>query len=386
MPSTFWKLADGENHTPQYAVPFTSSNAVKETQTTTTAIHLPKVPAVRTTLPSEDSNEERNAISRHSKSSNPGVDVSAITEPKQSRQKDDDFFASALKARKFHLIKHSPRFSPFLAPKTFAQKHRKNRQKDLAVFIERIEIVRKAKRSSDVSRPSMGEPGHIDNGNSMVVPELEKPHKRPNATAAERKWRTETWANPSKPNEINGNPTRTAENIDEPSSQWNYESTQLAEQLQEVALEELRASEERVRGFSDVRGLKVKPKPPKPRQPRIGNLADDDRGDDIMTDTTDLDDDCDYVLDTYIRSNAQPFGDTEPAKPYGGSLLGVNHGNIGILVIEDEEEEALWEAFAENQESDPEWNSEEEDENGLQTNSPTKTFTNAINSGRLLWK
>ncbi|KAF6234530.1 hypothetical protein HO173_007155 [Letharia columbiana] len=373
-PSGFWKLVDDDNDTPQYAVLLSSSNAVKETRTTTTAFQSPRVPTVRTTLPSEDFDESNNAIPRFSKTKKPRAEASAIidkrqlqseiTQHKQSRQKPQDILASALRARKFHLvINPSPISSPLLVPKTTAQKHRKNRRKDLAIFVERTEVIREAKKSGSVSRPSSGEPRHLDYIEKKDISQLEKPRKRPNATAAERKWRTETWANPPKPNEVTENLTRTAENINEPSSQWNYESTGLAEQLQEVALEEIRASEERAKGLSGGGKLKVKPKPPKPRQPRTETSADERGGDDIMLDTIKLDDDGDYVLDTYVRSSAQPFRVMEPTELHHDSLNSIDPGNIGILVIEDEEEEALWEAFAEDQESDPEWNSEEEDEN-----------------------
>ena len=364
------------NDRPQYAVPLTSPNAVSKTRTTATAFHSPKVPIVRTTLPSEDFDERRNVITRFPEVIKPSPDASAITEKRQmpsgitktrqSRPKSQDIFASALKARRFHLVNDpSSKSSPLLNPGTIAQKSRKSRRKDLAVFVERTESIRKAKGTGDVSRPSSGGPGTIDNGGKEDTSQLQKPRKLPNATAAERKWRTETWANRPKPNEVNGNVTKTAENINEPSSQWNYESTKLAEQLQEVALEEIRASEERGKGLGAGGKLKVKPKPPKPRQPRTEKLADDGSGDGVMTDTIHLDDDGDYVLDTYVRSSAQPFGVTESAEPDHDSLHGIDHSKLGILVIENEEEEALWEAFAEDRESDPEWNSEEEDENGL---------------------
>ena len=397
-PSGFWRLVDDENDTPQYAIPHASLDVVKDSRTTTTAYHSPKVPTVRTTLPSEDFNEQKNAIPRFSESTKPSPDASTITEkrqlpsditlPKESRQKSHEILPSALKARKFHLVKSSsPKFSPFLVPRTISQKLRKSRRKDLAIFVEKTEIVPKVKESDDFARPGSGEPKHLDSSEKENTSQIEKLRKRPNVTAAERRWRTETWANRPTPNEANGDLTRTAENINEPSSQWNYESTRLAEQLQRVALEEIRASEERAKGLGGGGGsLKVKPKPPKPRQPRTEKLANDGSGDNVMADTINLDDDGDYVLDTYVRSSAKPFEATEPAESCHDSLHGIDHYNIGILVIEDEEEEALWEAFAEDQESDPEWNSEEEDENGLWTGSRATKLTDAISSGRLLWK
>ena len=378
-PGGFWKLADPENDTPQYSRPFASPDVVQETRTITTAIHSPKVPTVRTTLPSEDFQEQKKGISPLSKNTKPSADASVIIDNrqtplrvaqiKQNRQQTHDSFASALRARKFHLVKSPlPISSPILVPKTFAQRHRRSRRKNLAVFVERTEIIRRVKKPGNISRPSNGDRTYVNNGERNIS-QIEKPHKRPNATAAERKWRTENWANHPKPNEANENLTRTAENINEPSSEWNYESTQLTEQLQRVALEEIRASEEDAKVVSDGGILKVKPKPPKLRQPRIEKLADDDSGDEILTDTINFDDDDDYVLDTYVRSRAQPFGITEPAESHQDPLQGTCHGNIGILVLEDDEEEALWEAFAEGQESDAELNSEEEDENGLWTDS-----------------
>lgn len=365
-----------ENDSTQYAVPTRSLDLVKETQTTTTAFHLSQVPTVRTTLPSEDFNEEKNAFTRCPEKPTDSTEAATTvekrqrpsenTKPKKSRQNTPDIFPFLLKARKFHLVR-SPSLisSPFLAPKTIAQKHRNKRKKDLAIFAEKPEIVRKAKVASDVSRHSSGETGHVHNGEKKDTSQPEPPRKRPNATAAERKWRTETWADPPKPNGVNGNLKKTAENINEPSSQWNYESTRLTEQLQEVTLEEMYASEQQVKGPSSNGQVKIKPKPPQPRQSMTEDLAVEGSRHNLMTSAINSDDSGDYVLDTYVRSSAQPFEVTEQADPQNDSLHVIDHGKIGILIIEDEEEEALWETFAEDRQSDPEWNSEEEDENGL---------------------
>ena len=369
-PSCFWKLVD--HGTPQYAAPITLLDTVKETQTTTSALRSPKVPTVRTTLPGEDFNEEHDALARSSGNpinSIPIADAASTsekrqqpfesTQPKKSRQSTHEILVSPSKARKFHLINTpSPTSSPFLAPKTIAQRHRDRRKKDLAVFAEKPDLVRKAKSSGDNLRHSSGEPRNVYNGANKDGSQLEQPRKKPNATAAERKWRTETWANPPRPNTVTGHSTRTAENINEPSNQWDYESAQLAEQLQEVALEEIHASEQQGKGLSGSGQPKIKPKPPKPRQCRTETLDVDSTGNDLMTDAIVLDNDGDYVLDTYVRSSTQPIG------PHYDPLQDIAYSNVGILIIEDQEEEAFWEAFAEDRQSDPEWNSEEEDENG----------------------
>ena len=375
---------DDENDRPQYALPLTSPSAFKKTRTTTTAFHSPKVPIVRTTLPSEDLAEQRNAIPRIPEIIKPTPDALAITEkrhkipsgitqPKHPRQKTHNIVASALKTRKFHLVSNSSSISSqFSNPKTLAQKHRKNRRKDLAVFVERIEKARKA-NAKTTGGPNSNGLQNTTVGKEDISQQVAKPRKLPNATAAERKWRTDNWAKcPPKPDDEvdDGNvDRRTAESINELSSRWDY-STKLAEQLQEVALEEMRASEERGKGGGT---LKVKPKPPKPRRSRTEEVVEDggvDDDDDVMTDTVNLDDDDDegeYVLDTYIRSSAADITTDPPAEsePHSVDSIDIDHSNVGILVIENEEEEALWEAFAEDQEeSDTEWNSEEEDENG----------------------
>ena len=369
-PNGFWKLVETGNETPQYAAPLAPPNVVKETQTISTAYPSPKVPTVRATLPSEDFNRPKEPTSQLSEGTKPSADASAIVErrkmtsqftpSKQSRRRTLEIFASASKARRYHLVQNPSSISSrSVAPKTIVQKHRENRSKDLAMFVETTGVIRKIENPGDISRLSMGEPRK--NG----ILELERPRKRPNATAAERKWRTETWDNSQNPSELDGNVTRLSENMHESPSQWNYESTRLAEQLHAFALEEIRASEERAKGLSGGGKLKVQPKLPKPRQPRKEELACDDKEDDIMTDTTSLDDDIDYVLDTYVRSSAQPFGLMGATEAHKDPFFGISHDNIGVLVLEDEEEEAFWEALVEDQESDTEWNSEEEDENGV---------------------
>ena len=370
-PSSFWKLID--NDSPKFTLPLVSSNPVKEGYIDPNAFHSPKIPSPRTVLPGEALNGQKNTDLGLSESTKASADPRAMMEehqqpfePKQTRQsgqKTPDILRSALKTRKFHLIKSpSSLYSPKMVSKSTAQQHRKIRGNGLAVFVERTEITRKAKGSGNVSRPSSGEPRHLDNVEENNMSQLGKPRKRPNATTVERKWRTENWANRRKSNE---NLIRRAENVDEPSNLWNYESIRLAEQLQEVALAEIHASEEGAKGPSGGRKLKVKPKSPKPRQTRTEALADEGSEKDVVPGIVDIDDDGDYVLDTYVRSSAQPFEVPEPAESYHDPLHSTDHGNIGILVIEDEEEEALWEAFAEDQESDLEGNSEEEDENGL---------------------
>ena len=85
-----------------------------------------------------------------------------------------------------------------------------------------------------------------------------------------------------------------------------------------------------------------------------------------MTDMIDNDnEDDDYVYDTYVRSiSLQAGASVEVSEGNVASFRNTNHGKVGILIVAEEDQEE-WETFAEiDQESDKDWNSEEEDENG----------------------
>ena len=247
--------------------------------------------------------------------------------------------------------------------KSSAQKYGNNRRNELAVFVEKAQPNYGAKKITDRSGDDQNK---RSNAIKSDVTKVEVPQKRPNASAIERKWRAENWVKPEEANEVTGKSTKSAQNVDEPSNQWNYESNHLAEQLQQIALEEIKTGEKREQEPSSRHQQpKFKPKPPKPRQSRIERLVDASSEDESMTDSLNLDDDGDYVLDTYIRSAADLTDGPDQAETLIDLFSGTDRSNVGILVIDEGEEEAIWETFGENQESDPEWNSEEEDENGV---------------------
>ena len=208
----------------------------------------------------------------------------------------------------------------------------------------------------------------------------EPSRKRPNATAAERKWRAENWGKSFEPEQANDIAHKAAESVKKPSNQWHYGSIKLAAELHEIALQETQAQDVRRPGEP-----KVKPKPPRPRQSNTQHLAIHENWDEDMPDV-DLDDETEFVLDTYVILNTQQNDLPNSTAQYIDSLQGIENGNVGVLVIEDEEE-ALWETFGEDQESDREWNSEEEDENGLLTRAHiVSRLTDLTGSGGLLRK
>lgn len=264
--------------------------------------------------------------------------------------------------RKFHLTR-STSSSPYSyhISKPSAQQSRKSRR-ELAVFVERTERALKAEQANIKEARNS-----ITYANVTVevqgIPEPERARRRPNATAVERQWRTDNWGRPVEPAATAIKAPKLAQSVTEPSDQWDYESPRLAEQLQQIALQEIQAQEKGPKDLSQPK-LRTQPKPPKPRQPGLQQFLEMGRGEDIMTDPADVDDAGLYVFDTYVRSTAGQDGEVHVADPNVDVMQAMSPAKFGIIVIDDDKEE-LWETYGEDQESDAEWDSEEEDENGL---------------------
>ncbi|KAJ9639529.1 hypothetical protein H2199_006564 [Coniosporium tulheliwenetii] len=101
-------------------------------------------------------------------------------------------------------------------------------------------------------------------------------------------------------------------------------------------------------GQHSLSKLKYKPKAPplryKDRHPDTVMIEMD-------TEMMDVDsDEGDFVYDTYVR------------EPDTAVSIDEMNGNIGILVITEEDQE-VWESYIDDDDSDKDWNSEEEDEN-----------------------
>ena len=185
--------------------------------------------------------------------------------------------------------------------------------------------------------------------------------KRPNASATEKAWRAETWGK-SKGAQLQNERVVGDRGATQPSSNWDDASIGLAQELQQFAIEESRAQEERAQNAPTPAKLKFQPRLPKPRQPKDNAVVA------LMTKNLGthnvLHEDGDYVVDTYVRSELLSVGKQEPFRQSVDPLQGMDSNKIGILVIEEGEEE-LWDTFADEQESEAEVNSDEEDENGL---------------------
>ena len=78
-------------------------------------------------------------------------------------------------------------------------------------------------------------------------------------------------------------------------------------------------------------------------------------GSSVLGGDMDIDDESDYVYDTYVLAPSSDIGAMPVDAPN-------QFDNIGYLVI-TEEDQSLWETYLEDEPSDKEWNSDEEDEN-----------------------
>jgi len=166
------------------------------------------------------------------------------------------------------------------------------------------------------------------------------PRKRHVAGEAEEQWRRKYKVQKETripPADENANPT----------------SYELLEKMQRLAKEVLESDQKQSSAVHSPTKLRYKPKAPiryKDRhleEPRISNDDDFDAMDIDSSDGTD------YIVDTYIRVPASNVVSEDDAQ-----------SKIGYIVITDQDQE-LWETYLEEEEdSDKDWNSEEEDENG----------------------
>ena len=238
-----------------------------------------------------------------------------------------------------------------------------NLRKDgVAMFMETREEASQSKYANKNTTAKFGASTQQDIDSGQSATDSASRRKRPGVTVEERKWRATNWGRSVEPRLHAETVTESARTI-EPFKNWDIAYPELAVQLQQITVDEILSKEARAAPGDGHIQLKSQPKPPKPRQTKTQGAVDAGEIDVEMTDCNDLVDDSMYVVDTYVRSIAPPTT-TEDSNSYVDPLRGLDEGKIGILVIGEDEEE-LWETYGEMQESDSEWNSEEEDENGL---------------------
>ncbi|KAL6717109.1 hypothetical protein ACLMJK_005024 [Lecanora helva] len=333
-PSGIWTRATDENDKPVFTEPVPSSPS-------TTGIHL------------SFSNSFKEASSPSVRNSGHQVQHSEVRhDPVTPRKKSEP--------RRFHLARSSFKVSsPLSASRSNARTRSNIREKELAVFIEAGKLLNVRRDRKEVDSTGVPPVQIIDAKEDHAESPLTS-RKRPNATLEERRWRAETWRKPTESKVLSSQRIHLASTITQPSHEWNHESPELAAQLQQVAFEEIEGKKEHDQEGGNRRPLKIQPKPPKPRHSAAEENVNHEAEVDPMVDIMPPTDDTEYVYDTYIRCLTRSHDGVDLADD---SMQGLENSNVGLLVIQDGEDEALWETFGEDVDSDSDQNSEEEDEN-----------------------
>ena len=370
-PSALWKFVSTESSPPsKLEISAPSLEPGKDRPVPRYTNPQANVPIPGTAYPSEARNDSlptAACIIQKSQSDDlgtpsPGKCASAtiIARPLRPEQTEPKSHDRKSGPRKFHLTENSL-LSPssYHISKASGKIYKKSQKNVLAVFVEHVEQVLNNGRAHNDG--SVDPSAHTQYA-SFEKQESGKAQRRPNVTLEERKWRTANWGRSIEPNRDEEGAQKLGQSVTDPSNHWNYESPQLAEQLQQIALQEIELQDKASNKIGRPR-LKSQPKPFRHCQLDSHNSANVAYEDKYMLDAADTDDGGVYVFDTYFRSSTGHVGDIASVELNGDTLQDASVCSFGIIVIDDDKEE-LWETYVEDQESDIEWNSEEEDENG----------------------
>jgi hypothetical protein len=220
-----------------------------------------------------------------------------------------DGAGAAKKRRTFHLTQHRNAES--------GAKKRKDRDDAVATFIERD--VKRSQQISKVARNQFG------NGDEVMDEPQEIPLKRPGRRAA----------------------VNAGQKLPDTGTECKHQG--MANELHAFA-EQVVASEAKPKitalpKLSATRSRELH----KQSLARNGIKATDHDGD------ADMDEEADYVYDTYVLAPSSGIGAVQVD---GGEDM----GNVGYLVIADEDQD-VWETYLEDEPSDKDSNSDEDDEN-----------------------
>lgn len=255
------------------------------------------------------------------------------------------------------------------------------------------------------------------------------PRKRRVVNDAERRWREQSNMSRyiGRMQSDYDRKKKTGTSMKDDPSTWDLDSAELAEELEQAALQAIRGenvepptpemTEPELYVPAPKRALKFKPHLPKNQRgdrnsPRKGpgrfDGADDAQSDDtaVMATTTteptaikagledvsamrdaleahvvqakkETDDEADYVYDVFIRRPAEELLDDPRLAQFQNGLWSAEDKlvptNIGVVVISDKDVH-YWDALAEEDNEDKDWNTEDEDSNGEFTFSLVSRF------------
>ncbi len=357
-----------------------SSNA--HSQRALSAYARAEVPTVRATLPGEEllsgrhgadtASEHQEVVNSRAapldtiNTSTGGTHTSSSPKRPFSPTKARDL---SLFPRRFHLKKSAPATFPHShGPTSGIQKRKKGQKPDIAVFVERARELKKHKSSSSTDNTAadvqaFGEVTDIQVPTAQVGPPTIR--KRPNPSAVEKHWRAEQWGQ-KVPQRLPAALPKSGISIDTDPSRWDRDSIQLAKELQQFAVQHTNGSGGPAELLKPISNLKFKPKVPARRHQdtQLQSATMFSSRDNEMELGINLEDEGEYVYDTYARQPSKPGkASVNLESMHLVSEIDGGNGKIGVLVITEEDQE-IWETYAEDEDSEKDWNSEEEDENG----------------------
>jgi hypothetical protein len=215
-----------------------------------------------------------------------------------------------------------------------------------------------------------------------AAPEPARPRKRPVVNQAEKKWREERQGAISAAKQHISQVLEKGAQAHQ--SNWEDESDRLAWQFEQIALEldgELEGTPVTTQHSQPMVTRSAMPKPPLKYQPRTPNKhraappvpkPAEEKPVKLPAGDEAIDNDEDYVYDMYIRRPlpdrdglTNPLVDLEDQEAwlrYHG--IDSSRQDIGVIVITPEDE-ILWEDFAESDDDEDRWDSEDGDSNGI---------------------
>ena len=329
--------------------------------------HLARVPAIQSTLPEDE------AIKHHDE----GDDfISAVDDRSQSSLVIDKVAVQCQiqrpilppKARHFHLVKGACARSSHLSAGYRIGKSRKKDTIAVALFTERhaahalqlLDQDQSSKSSAADVHGVASSPAHRVNPISIET----RTFKKPSATLEEVNWRAKTW---KKQAQIDTNSNMNAEasqrSINIPKSYGDY-SLELAMQLQEFALQETHGSPSQTPAKQPEAHLKFQPKPGIARSEKTEiSVEEKHKFKNVPYPDAAESDEC-FVYDTFVRSkglNQMDFLDEGLTS--NKVVQSPRSREVGFLIIQEQDEEE-WQEYAEEIESEREWDTDDEDENG----------------------
>lgn len=266
--------------------------------------------------------------------------------------------------RKFHFTRLPSSRNP-LVLRSGISKPRKKLTTHLACFVERTNNLKHSGLVGEGGLYNVNDSIQLSSDCRRGAAEPPMPRKRPLASPAEREWRAQTWSQPSKSHSKVESGTTDVQSPNAAPNPVGGTSIDLACRLQQFALEKIHAANEVVDTKKEPR-LKIKPKPPKARPAKqntdvLESFCDITKtATDVSSDEADAEN---FVFDVYVRQNEHALSNVSNGLP-GVALEGADPDKVGLLVVEEGDQE-IWDFYGEqDQSSDDDRNSEEEDENG----------------------